>query len=259
MGTHPIFESDFDCLTESSMFSALGSAIDGMLGEAFRDGIRTGANEIRNEARRARDEARRAAQRDRAEARAQHERHHRNSHNRNSQNQYRPNSSRPSRNTNQRAGIPSIDEIIGDAFGSFDELFRNHQNTHNHFHQQATNGDGGSRSHGSGVFVNGQRVNPDSNGTYHYEHSTSHRNTHAHNSSTENSSSNSEGLTDAEIKRFRRHQFTKDEGVCSICMEDYIIEYTVRTLPCKHYFHVNCIDPWLRRNASCPDCRHKLK
>ena len=46
------------------------------------------------------------------------------------------------------------------------------------------------------------------------------------NSSTENSSSNSEGLTDAEIKRFRRHQFTKDEGVCSICMEDYIIEYT---------------------------------
>ena len=46
------------------------------------------------------------------------------------------------------------------------------------------------------------------------------------NSSTENSSSNSDGLTDAEIKRFRRHQFTKDEGVCSICMEDYIIEYT---------------------------------
>ena len=46
------------------------------------------------------------------------------------------------------------------------------------------------------------------------------------NSSTENSSSNSEGLTDAEIKRFRRHQFTKDEGVCSICMEDYIIAYT---------------------------------
>ena len=124
---------------ESSMFSALGSAIDGMLGEAFRDGIRTGANEIRNEARRARDEARRAAQRDRAEARAQHERHHRNSHNRNNQNQYRPNSSRPSRNTNQRAGIPSIDEIIGDAFGSFDELFRNHQNTHNHFHQQGNN------------------------------------------------------------------------------------------------------------------------
>ena len=32
------------------MFSALGSAIDGMLGEAFRDGIRTGANEIRNDA-----------------------------------------------------------------------------------------------------------------------------------------------------------------------------------------------------------------
>jgi len=243
------------------MFSALGSAIDGMLGEAFRggeafrDGIRTGANEIRNEARRARDEARRSAQRDRAEARTQHERHHRNSHN-----QYRPTSSgRPSRNTNQRSGIPSIDEIIGDAFGSFDEIFRNHQNTHNHFHSQATNGGEGSRNHGSSVYVNGQRVNPDSNGTFHYEHNTTHRHSNAHTSSTDSSSSNAEGLTDAEIKRFKRHQFTKDEGVCSICMDDYIIAYTVRTLPCKHYFHVECIDPWLRRNASCPDCRHKLK
>ena len=128
------------------MFSALGSALDGMLGEAFRggeafrDGLRMGANEIRNEARRARDEARRSAHRERAEARANHDRHHRNSHNQNrsSQNQYRPSSStgRPSRNTNQRAGIPSIDEIIGDAFGSFDEIFRNHHDTHNHFHTQ---------------------------------------------------------------------------------------------------------------------------
>ena len=39
----------------------------------------------------------------------------------------------------------------------------------------ATNGGDGTRHHGSGVYVNGQRVNPDPNGTFHYEHNTAHR------------------------------------------------------------------------------------
>ena len=50
--------------------------------------------------------------------------------------------------------------------------------THENYIILATNAEEGSRNHGSGVFVNGQRINPGSNGTYHYEHNTSHRNTH---------------------------------------------------------------------------------
>ncbi|KAF8033198.1 hypothetical protein BT93_D1949 [Corymbia citriodora subsp. variegata] len=47
------------------------------------------------------------------------------------------------------------------------------------------------------------------------------------------------------------------DGTCSICLLDYKPEETVRMIPeCNHYFHAQCIDPWLRRNASCPLCRN---
>jgi hypothetical protein len=45
---------------------------------------------------------------------------------------------------------------------------------------------------------------------------------------------------------------------CSICYEPWQSAQKVRTLPCLHYFHVACIDRWLRQNMSCPQCRHRL-
>lgn len=63
------------------------------------------------------------------------------------------------------------------------------------------------------------------------------------------------GLTSEQIKTLRRHDRSGIAGQCAICVEDYVVAYRVRTLPCKHYFHVKCIDPWLERNASCPTCR----
>jgi E3 ubiquitin-protein ligase RNF115/126 len=34
---------------------------------------------------------------------------------------------------------------------------------------------------------------------------------------------------------------------CSICKDEYKIGDVVKMLPCNHYFHVGCIDPWLER------------
>ncbi|KAL3536714.1 hypothetical protein ACH5RR_000080 [Cinchona calisaya] len=44
--------------------------------------------------------------------------------------------------------------------------------------------------------------------------------------------------------------------VCSICLDEYVPKQTLRFIPnCEHYFHVECIDNWLRINSTCPVCR----
>lgn len=46
---------------------------------------------------------------------------------------------------------------------------------------------------------------------------------------------------------------------CSICLMDYKESDLVRVLPgCSHFFHVKCVDPWLRMNLTCPICRETL-
>lgn len=46
---------------------------------------------------------------------------------------------------------------------------------------------------------------------------------------------------------------------CSICLSNYEETDTVRILPeCKHFFHVKCVDPWLKLNSTCPICRKPL-
>jgi len=39
--------------------------------------------------------------------------------------------------------------------------------------------------------------------------------------------------------------FTERESQCSVCMEDFHLDDVVRSLPCQHLFHTDCINPWL--------------
>jgi len=39
---------------------------------------------------------------------------------------------------------------------------------------------------------------------------------------------------------------------CPVCLEDFEAGDHVRTLPCFHFFHKECIDQWLKQNAICP-------
>ncbi|CAI9092536.1 OLC1v1027797C1 [Oldenlandia corymbosa var. corymbosa] len=51
-----------------------------------------------------------------------------------------------------------------------------------------------------------------------------------------------------------------EDNVCSICLGEYKPKESLRTIPaCKHCFHSNCIDEWLRLNATCPVCRKNQK
>jgi len=45
---------------------------------------------------------------------------------------------------------------------------------------------------------------------------------------------------------------------CLICHEKYQSDEVVKTLPCIHYFHTECIDPWLSSHDTCPECRHSI-
>ncbi|RMD42426.1 hypothetical protein DV735_g2726, partial [Chaetothyriales sp. CBS 134920] len=47
------------------------------------------------------------------------------------------------------------------------------------------------------------------------------------------------------------------QPTCPICLDDFVdAETTVRQLPCRHIFHPECIDPFLRENSSlCPMCK----
>ncbi|KAK0053426.1 RNA-binding protein 25 [Biomphalaria pfeifferi] len=46
---------------------------------------------------------------------------------------------------------------------------------------------------------------------------------------------------------------------CSICLKDFESGDQKLILPCVHNFHIECGDKWLRRNATCPVCRHLIK
>ncbi|KAJ7007830.1 RING-H2 finger protein ATL21A [Populus alba x Populus x berolinensis] len=45
-------------------------------------------------------------------------------------------------------------------------------------------------------------------------------------------------------------------STCAICLSEYNSKETVRIIPeCKHCFHADCVDEWLRMNSTCPVCR----
>ncbi|CAL1401973.1 unnamed protein product [Linum trigynum] len=49
-----------------------------------------------------------------------------------------------------------------------------------------------------------------------------------------------------------------DELTCSICLEQVSRGELVRSLPCLHQFHTNCIDQWLRQQGTCPVCKFRM-
>ena len=54
-----------------------------------------------------------------------------------------------------------------------------------------------------------------------------------------------------------------DLDECSICQDKIKKGDVFRRLPCSvtvnHCFHKDCIDPWLKTNTTCPNCRSNLK
>lgn len=74
------------------------------------------------------------------------------------------------------------------------------------------------------------------------------------------------GATDAQIERLPSRVLEASDDLlqvsdgklpdCAICLENFAVGESVRTIPCFHSFHKNCIDPWLANKAECPICKH---
>ena len=45
---------------------------------------------------------------------------------------------------------------------------------------------------------------------------------------------------------------------CVICMEEFVIQDELKTLPCFHIYHKNCINEWLRNNMNCVICKTEI-
>jgi len=48
------------------------------------------------------------------------------------------------------------------------------------------------------------------------------------------------------------------DRTCPICLNDMVAGEEARLLHCKHMFHKNCVDEWLRVNCTCPTCRESI-
>ncbi|KAL3633447.1 hypothetical protein CASFOL_022209 [Castilleja foliolosa] len=49
-----------------------------------------------------------------------------------------------------------------------------------------------------------------------------------------------------------------EDAVCCICLTKYVNNDELRELPCSHFFHKECVDKWLKLNASCPLCKAEV-
>lgn len=76
-------------------------------------------------------------------------------------------------------------------------------------------------------------------------------------SSLQQASSSSAASEDS-IKENGKVKASEDELTCTICLEQVNRGELIRSLPCLHQFHTNCIDPWLRQQGTCPVCKFRV-
>lgn len=54
-----------------------------------------------------------------------------------------------------------------------------------------------------------------------------------------------------------RNKVEEQDCCCSICLED-IKEDKITTFECKHNFHLKCLNQWVSKSPTCPECRTNL-
>ena len=63
-------------------------------------------------------------------------------------------------------------------------------------------------------------------------------------------------LRDFPVSRIKK-QFVGQR--CLVCQQSFGPTSQVMTLPCNHYFHVDCVSTWFASQRTCPTCRQVLE
>ncbi|KAK9715368.1 hypothetical protein RND81_06G160400 [Saponaria officinalis] len=93
----------------------------------------------------------------------------------------------------------------------------------------------------------------------HDNHVHSHSNRGMFGAHTRFSGLNLEVVESLPFFRFSSLRGAKHGLQCSVCLTDFEEIEILRLLPkCKHGFHIECIDQWLKSHSSCPLCRQKV-
>lgn len=64
--------------------------------------------------------------------------------------------------------------------------------------------------------------------------------------------------TGADAGAGNREEQVDDGETCAICLCPFEAGDDVKQLPCSHIYHPECIDAWLRRDATCPLCKQPV-
>eukprot|EP00262_Sarcandra_glabra_P000140 TRINITY_DN1022_c0_g2_i1.p1 TRINITY_DN1022_c0_g2~~TRINITY_DN1022_c0_g2_i1.p1 ORF type:complete len:433 (+),score=35.93 TRINITY_DN1022_c0_g2_i1:360-1658(+) len=78
------------------------------------------------------------------------------------------------------------------------------------------------------------------------------------NGTIQESEINLEGAGEGGIVGFgtdRERIISAEDAVCCICLAKYTENEELRELPCAHFFHMECVDKWLKINDTCPLCK----
>lgn len=79
------------------------------------------------------------------------------------------------------------------------------------------------------------------------------------NGSTAPGPASDDAIASLPMKQVDKEMMGSDgKAECSICMENVDLGETVTSLPCKHWFHRECVVAWLKEHDTCPHCRSPI-
>ncbi|CAI8051034.1 RING finger protein 150 [Geodia barretti] len=65
-------------------------------------------------------------------------------------------------------------------------------------------------------------------------------------------------ISKLKVRTYKVSKGSQEVESCAVCLELYCNNDVIRILPCRHEFHKNCVDPWLKIKHTCPLCKGNI-